>query len=341
MDLRHIVVIAFLFSSSWIAFSQSPTMDLKYRNSCNEQYFSAVRVFMVVPKPASNALRTFSVNRNGSMVEMSSGNLQRNTSDNTFRFASEQTDVLSEPVTSSVSSVKKSRRRVSAPVAVTDSWTDDFGWGTSGYSDSTSSGYGPAWDNDAVSPNIDNNSGVSSNYDWGYYNDIYGKWSTYDSMGTRTGLDSSFFPSGLWRTLTDAEWDYMLNGRVLVDGLRPSTFCTVNGAGGLIVFPDQFSLSEVMDTAIVSNLNDSKSVAARALTSSQFQTLEWLGCIFLPQTTGYWSSTASDASAAQSVAISSATGTASVVPSERMNGLAVRLVRDVYSANDLSAIDRK
>lgn len=345
-------------------------MDLDYKKRwtpCSEQYFAAVRLKMIIPHATSNTLTTFSVNNSGGSVELSSGNLQYNANSNTFRFATEQTEVVA---TAAGASLKKSRRQSKAratgtPGATFDNgtWIDNFGWGTSGFSNdtidqfvqnsaptSTSSttvdvdhntyGYGPSWDLDNISPNIDNNSGYSSNYDWGFYNDVYCKWAIYDSLCNRIGFDSTLFTKGLWRTLTIEEWDYMLNGRPMEGGLTPSTYCTVNGVPGLIVFPDHFLLAEVTDQTIVANINNSLPITSRTLTAAQFQRLEWDGCIFLPQVTGYWSSTATDASQAESITISANTGDVSITQTNRCTGLAVRLARDVYGVGSVAAITR-
>lgn len=319
-------------------------LDQGNTTPCTEQYFSVVRVHLQIPKlvPGTNSISLFSVNRLGRTVEMSSGNLQYSTNNNTFRFAPEQTSVVTAEPISTVPVLKKSSRRraVNTPtIPTTPIWTDDFTWGSSGYNDGT---YGPTWDNDTVSPNIDNNSGLSANYDWGYYNEVYGRWATYDSMGNRVGFDSVLFERGLWRTLTVDEWDYMLNGRTMYDGLTPSTFCTIDGEGGLIVFPDKFRLTSVSDETIVGVINNSKSLSERVLTTEQFQLLESLGCIFLPKTDGYWSATASDATDAQCITISSVDGTVVPTSTQRGTGLSVRLARDIVNDdNATAAISRK
>ena len=160
-------------------------------------------------------------------------------------------------------------------------WIDLFGWGTSGYhnssdqyntnyypySNSTSTvnstynyyGYGP-------STNMANPDISGTNYDWGVYNSIYNpKTNTTDAPGT-------------WRTLTKDEWVYLINTRSTTSGIRYAK-ATVNGVSGLILVPDNWSTSTY-------NLNSTNTYNAayttNVITSAQWTTLENAGCAFLP-----------------------------------------------------------
>ena len=141
-------------------------------------------------------------------------------------------------------------------------WIDLFGWGTSGYNNkypymtsTTTTDYG----NGAA--NI-----TGTNYDWGVYNAIYNpRTQTTDAPGT-------------WRTLTTAEWGYLINIRSTTSGIRYAK-ATVNGVPGLIIVPDNWSTSTYA-------LNSTNTIGAayttNVITSAQWTTLENAGCAFLP-----------------------------------------------------------
>ena len=81
-------------------------------------------------------------------------------------------------------------------------WVDLFGWATSGYNDEV-----PYWNTTSTTNYYDYIGDLSSannnaNYDWGVYNAI-------SNGGNEPNK---------WRTLTDAEWNYLLNTRTTVDG---------------------------------------------------------------------------------------------------------------------------
>ena len=107
--------------------------------------------------------------------------------------------------------------------SVNSAWNDLFGWGTSGltYSPTTCS-------NVAYAPYME-----GTNYDWGQYNAI--------SNGNSE-------QAGLWRTLTSAEWSYLLgypsDGR-MVNGHSGAGYCynilKVNSTWGLLIYPDGFT----------------------------------------------------------------------------------------------------
>ena len=219
-------------------------------------------------------------------------------------------------------------------------WIDLFGWGTSGYHDSgdqyntnyqpysTSAatvnntynfyGYGP-------STNMTNPDISGTNYDWGVYNAIYNpRAQTTDAPGT-------------WRTLTYAEWSYLINTRSTTSGIRYAK-ATVNGVPGLIIVPDNWS-------ATTYALNSTNTVGAayttNVITSAQWTTLETAGCAFLPAaglrngtlvssvgSYGYcWSASYDNSSNAYGLYFVS--GHVSAASGNRCYGRSVRLVMDV------------
>ena len=200
----------------------------------------------------------FSVSATGK-VYFSPGNLQwsatgthavagGSTAEGTWRFAPNQWDTIGNNNSNISSSYS--------------GWIDLFGWGTSGYNNkypymisTTYSDYGNG-----------NNNISGTNYDWGVYNEIYNsKTQTTDAPGT-------------WRTLTDDEWNYLINIRTTSSGIRYAK-ATVNGVAGLILVPDSWSTSTY-------NLNSTNTTGAsyttNVITSAQWTTLEDAGCVFLP-----------------------------------------------------------
>ena len=145
-------------------------------------------------------------------------------------------------------------------------WIDLFGWGTSGYNNKypymtsrNSSDYGNG-ENDIA----------GTNYDWGVYNAIYNpKTNTTDAPGT-------------WRTLTSDEWEYLLNTRTTLSGIRYAK-AEVNDWNGLIIVPDNWS-SAVYDLDSV-NIGNA-TFASNIINATDWNTMEKAGCVFLP-TTGY------------------------------------------------------
>ena len=285
----------------------------------------------------------FSVSTNDSVV-FSPGNLQWSatgggstatthtvagggTAAGTWRFAPNQWDVIGS-ANSNISSSYSG-------------WIDLFGWGTSGYhnaSDQYNTNYHPYSSSTATvnttynyygygpSTNITdvNLTGTSANYDWGVYNAIYNpRTSTTDAPGT-------------WRTLTQAEWAYLINTRSTTSGIRYAK-ATVNGVAGLIIVPDSWSASTY-------TLNSTNTTGAafttNVISAAQWTTLESAGCAFLPAAGyrygtsvhnggsygNYWSATYSSSNNAYYLDFYSG----NVNPSNynyRCYGRAVRLVR--------------
>ena len=185
----------------------------------------------------------------------------------TWRFAPNQWDTIGRANSNASSSYS--------------GWIDLFGWGTSGYHDSgdqyntnyqpysTSTatvnttynfnGYGPS--TNMSTPDIS-----GTNYDWGVYNAIYNpRTQTTDAPGT-------------WRTLTNAEWSYLINTRSTTSGIRYAK-ATVNGVPGLIIVPDDWSTSTY---ALNSTNTTGAAYTTNVITSAQWATLENAGCAFLP-----------------------------------------------------------
>lgn len=144
----------------------------------------------------------FSVS-NDRQVYFSQGNLQYQASTNTWRFAEKQFDI-----------VGKDNENISETYA---GWIDLFGWGTSGYNGDNP--YMTSTDFVAYSNRCSNDI-AGTNYDWGVYNKI-------SNGGNQAGM---------WRTLTNAEWLYLISSRDQASYLIG--LGRVNNVGGLILLPD-------------------------------------------------------------------------------------------------------
>ena len=254
----------------------------------------------------------------GRTVRFSRGNLQYRASTGTWRFAEHQYDYVG----SSNSSVSSSY----------SGWIDLFGWGTSGWN-SGANAYQP-W---ATSTSLtdyrpggsytNNLTGTYANADWGVYNAI-------SNGGNQAGM---------WRTLTRVEWSYLLNSRTAstINGVANARYAkaVVNGAKGLVLFPDSFTMPSGM--SYPSGINSSSaSFSSNTYTESQWSQMEGAGCIFLPAAGGrdgtevfnvgtsgyYWSSTYLDASNAWFMYFSD--DYLNVGGSLRYLGRSVRLVKD-------------
>ena len=218
----------------------------------------------------------FTINAEGDQVRFSQGNLQYQASTDTWRFAENQWE-----------HVGTANAHISSEY---DGWIDLFGWGTSGYhniydnfnvnyqpySNSSAAvntacnsyGYGPS--TNMSDPNL---TGLSVEYDWGVHNAI-------SNGGNQTGL---------WRTLSREEWEYIFFTRTASTIGNTSnarfTKAKVNGVSGVIIFPDDFSVPNYLPTPLqINNINASFDVNSYSIEG--WAAMESLGCVFLPLT-GY------------------------------------------------------
>ncbi len=142
-------------------------------------------------------------------------------------------------------------------------WIDLFGWATSGYNEKF-----PYWSYISTSNYYEYAGNLSSangnaNYDWGVYNAI-------SNGGNEPNK---------WRTLTDAEWNHLLNTRTTVDGSAGNDHSykyvrvkigTNEFREGLLLFKDGYG-----STASVPAYNSSSP------TSTTLNSIP-NGCVFLP-----------------------------------------------------------
>ena len=239
----------------------------------------------------------FSVATN-SAVQFSKGNLQYQPSTNTWRFAEHQYDYIgSGNVNISENSIQ---------------WMDAFAWGTSGWHDSGDPnnvyhdpysngnisfvnasynvyGYGPS--TNMPSPDLTDK---SENYDWGVFNSI---------------SNGGNMPH-LWRTLTAAEWTYLLTERP--SALEKIGGANISGMNGYVILPDDWELPQGV------TFSYGTGYSRNSYTQEQWTLMENNGAIFLHASGScnltaytmsydvndkgnYWSTTHYDASSAYSV----------------------------------------
>ena len=181
-------------------------------------------------------------------VYFSQGNLQYQASTNTWRFAEHQYDYVGTQTADvygyhggNVSG--SDNRSISSTYS---GWIDLFGWGTG------------------------DNPTLSSNY--------YGAYGTFVDWGSNP-ISNGGNTANLWRTLTIAEWEYLLNTRPGASSKLGSG--NINGVGGLIILPDNWTLpSECSFTS--GNASSHNDWTRNSYTLSQWAQMEAAGAVFLP-----------------------------------------------------------
>ena len=251
----------------------------------------------------------FSVSGN-LQVYFSQGNLQYQASMDKWRFAENQWDYVGE-----------ANANISSGYS---GWVDLFGWGTSGYNHgavcyqpwSTSVTCSMYYAYGDAAFNLYNKTGQA---DWGY-NPISNGGNNFR----------------LWRTLTNEEWDYVVNTRHTNSGIRFAK-AKVNGTNGIILLPDNWSNSYY---GLTGTNNANANYNANVISASTWESfLESHGAVFLPaagwrdgasvhdvgSNGNYWSASATDSDLSQRLYFSNGTFNPDG-PGSRANGLSVRLV---------------
>lgn len=254
----------------------------------------------------------------GRTVQFSKGNLQVNLLTYNWRFAENQYDYIGEG---------------NANIAENyNGFIDLFGWGTSNWN-SGANAYQP-WATSTTATDYypggsyDNNlTGDYANADWGIINKI----------------ENGGFQSGMWRTLTRDEWDYLLNTRnaSTVNGVENARYAkaTVGSVRGVIIFPNSFTMPAGVSDMV--NINTGGAAYdGNVYTTEQWAAMETAGAVFLPAAGnrygsevydvgtygGYWSSTYYGEDYAWNMLFSD--GGLNVDFRNRSYGLSVRLVKD-------------
>ena len=227
----------------------------------------------------------FSVSEN-LQVHFSQGNLQYQASTNTWRFADHQYDYVGGGGEGTV--LGSDNCNISC---IYSEWIDLFGWGTSG------------WNSGAVCYQPWSTSTRYSDYCPGgsYTNDLTGAYAEAD-WAWHNAISNGGNAVHHWRTLTIAEWDYLLRHHTNAPG-------TINGVDGLIILPDSWTLPTgcTFDHGVIpDNEYAEYPVYHNNYTFSQWAAMEAAGAVFLPaagdrygsRAAGgllgfYWSSTSS------------------------------------------------
>lgn len=194
------------------------------------------------------------------VVYFSQGNLQYQAYTNTWRFAGRQWECCGDD-NSNISSTY-------------DGWIDLFGWGTSGHKHGAVC-YQPWSISDTLS------------HFWAYGK---GKYDLCDSTRRADWGYNAIINGGnvhnVWRTLSDKEWDFILNTRTTLSGIRYAKvkLTEVDGAGvdgvnGLVLLPDDWKTEYYpLNETNTYNAN----YVSNTITVSQWSTLEEHGAVFLP-----------------------------------------------------------
>ncbi len=261
------------------------------------------------PLGAIDAL--FSVS-DSQQVWFSQGNLQYKASTATWRFAVNQWNYFGS-INSSISSTY-------------NGWVDLFGWGTSGYNHGATC-YVP-WSISQITTDY---------YAYGQYTN-----NLYDETGKADWGYNSISNGGnmgnLWRTLTNEEWQYVLDFRNTVSGIRYAK-AIVNNVKGVVLLPDDWSDSYYplnSTNAAVASFNSNN------INITQWETLEQHGAVFLPAAGSrygtsvsnvglygnYWSSSSGNSSRAYGVSFNDGDFHTSSYLMIRSYGMSVRLVQN-------------
>lgn len=168
-------------------------------------------------------------------VFFSKGNLQYQASTGTWRFAEHQWDYVGgtysgqEYGTVYENGVKCDNSQISQTYS---GWIDLFGWATSGWNNNNQ--YYQPWDTENTGWTVDG-------YGYGYWD---GEYAHYSMTGDYINMDWGVYnpisnggnEAGIWRTLSQSEWNYVLNGRQ--NSAYKKSIATVNGVKGWILLPD-------------------------------------------------------------------------------------------------------
>lgn len=203
----------------------------------------------------------FSVSAN-QQVQFSKGNLQYQASSSSWRFAPQQYDVIGAAAGNTTASSSRSSQ---------SDFIDLFNYGCSGQG----TDYPPYSLSAHYTGSIE-----GTNYDWGVKNNtaLNNTLAATDPLKTNTNT---------WRTLTNAEWAYLITDRggrtSTVNGVENVSYAkaTVCGQPGLLLFPDVFVWPPSVDVYPLFNVN-SALFESTSYNAQQWAALEAMNVIFLP-----------------------------------------------------------
>jgi hypothetical protein len=233
---------------------------------------------------------SFSISANAKVV-FSPGNLQYQASTNTWRFAEHQWDFVGFETKGTVyeNGEKCNNSLIGEGYS---GWIDLFAWATSGWNRSTSKVEysSPTSIDDSrcnrIRYHLNGNGGKGFETGSGYEN---ADWGVYNQIGQ--------YSSGTWRTLSAAQWNYIIDLRANANNL--CGLGKVNGVYGLILLPDEW-----VPLAEISFVPSRDNASINNYSIDDWTLMEKHGAIFLPnagrryerneQSGGgwYWSSSA-------------------------------------------------
>ena len=298
------------FTSQNITFTATAGSDTYKKTVTGESLtngeFYQITVKMTKQAPAYKEYGPFSVGPadNNKQVYFSQGNLQYTISTNKFSFMDNQYDMVE--TNGDVGTDYASQDVISL-----------FGWATSNLNTPANTYYYP-WETDnsdgakygsgitTSGVNWSDNENAFANYDWG---------ANTGDLGTG------------WRTLTNDEWVYLFDTRIVNGGTGNGNSYTVgksvNGIKGVVLYPDNYT--------------------GATYTGSDWSTFEDAGCVFLPAAGSrdgtsvsevgsegyYWSSTSNSDQFAHIVYFVGGNVSPEGSSSYRYYGRSVRLVKNV------------
>ena len=225
-------------------------------NNTYINYFDSVnnRIYQLEHPTVPGALPgIFSVSAT-TRINFSQGNLQYRPFNNTWRFATTQYSVAGA---NNNNIILRNACKF---------WIDLFGYGTSGWN-SGAPGYMPYesttsntdYTNYTEDPNGNDLTDLYANADWGFFNPIM-------NGGNQ---------SGMWRTLTSTEWNYLLTLRPNAALLRG--MATVENTPGYVILPDDWTCPTGMTF-----VNTDTSYTINVYNAANWSAMESAGAVFLP-----------------------------------------------------------
>ena len=189
----------------------------------------------------------FTINAGGDKVNFSEGNLQYNSDEQKWQFATNQWDTIGN--TTGNTNITVEGKADDTGIA------DLFGW----------VGASSIWDTELKKHGL--TSSTATNNTNGYGN--VATENLKDDWGSLMGTG--------WRTLTSAEWTYIINTR---SGSRYAK-ANVHGVNGMILLPDGWKQGTSAMSGTLSGIN-STSGSFSAVSDANWTILENEGCVFLP-----------------------------------------------------------
>ena len=246
-------------------------------------------------------------------VQFSQGNLQYQGATGTWRFAANQWECLGTTTGQNSNAQDVDR--------------DLFGWGTSGWNNGNL--YYQPYDTDrSTDGDIGYGYGPTDGTFYDYY--LTGDYANAD-WGAYNAILNGGNQTNQWRTLTRAEWNYVLDDRTTSSGIRYAK-AQVCGVDGVLLLPDDWDASLYV-------LNSTNSTQApfnsNVIADADWATMETNGAVFLPAAgyrqgtyvyTGgyYWAS--SNSTSSNSYSLSFYGSTLNTYSRSRNYGQSVRLV---------------